>query len=216
MLDDIPGIAGHLMAASIMSAPAAIVVAKIIFPETEISETKGTLKVNVEKTADNLMEALGDGATDGMKLAANIGAMLIAIVAMVAMIDGILSFANTSLAEILGVIFRPLAFCMGAPWDEAEVLGTLLGEKIVLTELIAYKDLSDIRKLGELSDRTAIIASYALCGFANFASIGIQMGGIGGIAPARKKDIAKLAMKAMIGGALASWITASIAGILIS
>lgn len=216
MLDDIPGIAGHLMAASIMSAPAAIVVAKIIFPETEISETKGTLKVNVEKTADNLMEALGDGATDGMKLAANIGAMLIAIVAMVAMIDGILSFANTSLAEILGVIFRPLAFCMGAPWDEAKVLGTLLGEKIVLTELIAYKDLSDIRKLGELSDRTAIIASYALCGFANFASIGIQMGGIGGIAPARKKDIAKLAMKAMIGGALASWITASIAGILIS
>jgi len=216
MLDDIPGIAGHLMAASIMSAPAAIVVAKIIFPETEISETKGTLKVNVEKTADNLMEALGDGATDGMKLAANIGAMLIAIVAMVAMIDGILSFANTSLAEILGLIFRPLAFCMGAPWDEAEVLGTLLGEKIVLTELIAYKDLSDIRKLGELSDRTAIIASYALCGFANFASIGIQMGGIGGIAPARKKDIAKLAMKAMIGGALASWITASIAGILIS
>lgn len=216
MLDDIPGIAGHLMAASIMSAPAAIVVAKIIFPETEVSETKGTLNVNVEKTADNLMEALGDGATDGMKLAANIGAMLIAIVAMVAMIDGILSFADTSLAEILGVIFRPLAFCMGAPWDEAGVLGTLLGEKIVLTELIAYKDLSDIRKLGELSDRTAIIASYALCGFANFASIGIQMGGIGGIAPDRKKDIAKLALKAMIGGALASWITASIAGILIS
>jgi len=216
MLGDIPGIAGHLMAASIMSAPAAIVVAKIIFPETEVSETKGTLNVNVEKTADNLMEALGDGATDGMKLAANIGAMLIAIVAMVAMIDGILSFANTSLAEILGIIFRPLAFCMGAPWDEAGILGTLLGEKIVLTELIAYKDLSDIRKLGELSDRTAIIASYALCGFANFASIGIQMGGIGGIAPGRKKDIAKLAMKAMIGGALASWITASIAGILIS
>ena len=216
MLGDIPGIAGHLMAASIMSAPAAIVVAKIMYPETEVSETKGTLHVEIEKTADNVMEALGDGATDGLKLAANIGAMLIAIVAMVAMVDGVLSFVNTSLSEVLGIIFKPLAFCMGAPWSEAGTLGTLLGEKIVLTELIAYKDLSDIRQLGELSDRTAIIASYALCGFANFASIGIQMGGIGGIAPGRKKDIAKLAFKAMIGGALASWITASIAGILIS
>ena len=216
MLEDIPGIAGHLMAASIMSAPAAIVIAKIMFPETEESETKGTLKVNIEQSSDNIMEALGDGATDGMKLAANIGAMLIAIVAMVALVDGLLMFANTSLAELLGYLFKPLAFCMGAPWSEAGTLGTLLGEKIVLTELIAYKDLSDIRKLGELSDRTAIIASYALCGFANFASIGIQMGGIGGIAPSRKKEIAKLALKAMVGGALASWITACIAGILIT
>ncbi|MEM7659138.1 MAG: nucleoside transporter C-terminal domain-containing protein [Bacteroidota bacterium] len=215
MLGDIPGIAGHLMAASIMSAPAAIVVAKIIYPETEESETKGTLNVSVEKTADNAMEALGDGATDGLKLAANIGAMLIAFVAMVAMVDGLLSFANTSLADVLGFIFRPLAWCMGAPWEEAGILGTLLGEKIVLTELIAYKDLSIIRTEGALSDRTAIIASYALCGFANFASIGIQMGGIGGIAPSRKKDIASLAIKAMVGGALASWITACIAGILI-
>lgn len=215
MLENIPGIAGHLMAASIMSAPAAIVIAKIMFPETEKSETKGTLSVEVEKTADNVMEALGDGATDGLKLAANIGAMLIAIVAIVAMVDGLLSFADTSLAEILGFLFRPLAFCMGAPWEEAGVLGTLLGEKIVLTELIAYADLAAIRETGALSDRTAIIASYALCGFANFASIGIQMGGIGGIAPTRKKEIASLAFKAMIGGALASWITASIAGILI-
>ncbi len=216
MLSDIPGIAGHLMAASIMSAPAAIVVAKILYPETEVSQTKGTLTINVEKTADNAMEALGDGATDGLKLAANIGAMLIAFVAMVAMIDGILSFGNTSLAEIFGFIFRPLAWCMGAPWEEAGTLGTLLGEKIVLTELIAYKDLSKLRVAGEISDRTSIIASYALCGFANFASIGIQMGGIGGIAPERKKDISKIAVKAMIGGAIASWITASIAGMLIN
>lgn len=215
MLSDIPGIAGHLMAASIMSAPAAIVIAKIMYPETEESETKGTLKVSVEKTADNAMEALGDGATDGLKLAANIGAMLIAFVAMIAMVDGLLSFVNTSLAEVFGFIFRPLAWCMGAPWEEAGTLGTLLGEKIVLTELIAYKDLAVIRTEGVLSDRTAIIASYALCGFANFASIGIQMGGIGGIAPSRKKDISKIALKAMVGGALASWITASIAGILI-
>lgn len=216
MLSDVPGIAGHLMAASIMSAPAAIVIAKIIFPETEVSETKGTLSVNVEKTADNVMEALGDGATDGLKLAMNIGAMLIAFVAMIAMVDYLLGFADTSMADIFGFIFKPLAFCMGAPWEEAGQLGTLMGEKIVLTELIAYKDLSDLRNAGELSDRTAIIASYALCGFANFASIGIQMGGIGGIAPSRKKDISSLAMRAMIGGALASWITASMAGILIT
>ena len=215
MLSDVPGIAGHLMAASIMSAPAAIVIAKIIYPETEVSETKGTLNVSVDKTADNVMEALGDGAIDGLKLAANVGAMLIAFVAMVAMVDYLLGFSNTSLADIFGVVFKPLAFCMGAPWEEAGTLGTLMGEKIVLTELIAYKDLSEIRQAGGLSDRTAIIASYALCGFANFASIGIQMGGIGGIAPSRKKDISKLALKAMIGGALASWITASIAGILI-
>ena len=216
MLYDIPGIAGHLMAASIMSAPAAIVIAKIMYPETEESETKGTLKVNIEKTADNAMEALGDGAIDGLKLAANVGAMLIAFVAMVAMVDSILVFANTSLTEVFGFIFRPLAWAMGAPWEEAGTLGTLLGEKIVLTELIAYKDLSVLRAENALSDRTAIIASYALCGFANFASIGIQMGGIGGIAPSRKMDISKLALKAMIGGALASWITASIAGILIT
>ncbi len=215
MLQDIPGIAGHLMAASIMSAPGAIVVAKILYPETEESETKGTLSVTVERTADNVMEALGDGATDGLKLAANIGAMLIAFVAMVAMIDGLLIFLNTNLAEVLGFLFRPLAWCMGAPWAEADTLATLLGEKIVLTELIAYKDLGQIRAAGELSDRTAIIASYALCGFANFASIGIQMGGIGGIAPSRKKEIASIAIKAMIGGAIASWITACIAGILV-
>ena len=215
MLGNIPGIAGHLMAASIMSAPAAIVVAKIMYPEVEESETKGKLSINVEKTAGNVMEAMGDGATDGMKLAANIGAMLIAIVAMVAMIDGLLGFADTSLADVFGFIFKPLAFCMGAPWEEAGALGTLLGEKIVLTELIAYKSLGDYTAVGQLSERTSIIASYALCGFANFASIGIQMGGIGGMAPTRKKEIASIALKAMIGGAIASWITASIAGILI-
>ena len=215
MLSDIPGIAGHLMAASIMSAPAAIVIAKIMYPETEESETKGTLKINIEKNSDNVMEAMGDGAVDGMKLAANVGAMLIAFVAMVAMIDGLLGFAGTTLAEVFGFVFRPLAWAMGAPWEEAGTLGTLLGEKIALTELIAYKDLGGIRAREGLSDRTSIIASYALCGFANFASIGIQLGGIGGIAPGRKKDLARLALKAMVGGALASWITASIAGILL-
>ncbi|MFT5885159.1 MAG: CNT family concentrative nucleoside transporter [Arcticibacterium sp.] len=215
MLEDIPGIAGHLMAASIMNAPAALVVAKIMFPETEESETKNSLDINVETSSGNLVEAVGDGAIDGLKLAANIGAMLIAIVAIVAMLDGALGYVNTSLAEVLGTAFRPLAWTMGVPWDEAGTVGGLLGEKIVLTELIAYADLQGIIADGQLSQRSSIIASYALCGFANFASIGIQMGGIGGIAPERKKDIAKLATKAMIGGAIASNLTACIAGILL-
>lgn len=215
MLEGIPGIAGHLMAASIMNAPAALIVAKIIFPETEQSETKGTLNVNVEKTAGNLVEAVGDGAVDGLKLAANIGAMLIAIVAIVAMLDGILGFVDTSLSQVFGYILRPLAWTMGVPWQEAATVGGLMGEKLVLTELVAYADLQKVMADNLLTERSAIIASYALCGFANFASIGIQLGGIGGIAPSRKKDIAKLATKAMFGGAIATNLTACIAGLLL-
>lgn len=215
MLSDIPNIAGHLMAASIMNAPAAIIVAKIMYPETEVSETKGTLSVEVEKTAGNVVEAVGDGAVDGLKLAANIGAMLVAIVAIMAMFDGILAYAGTSFSEILGVLFKPLAWTMGVPWSEAGTVGGLMGEKMVLTELIAYNDLQGALADDKLSQKSAIIASYALCGFANFASIGIQLGGIGGIAPERKKDIAGLATKAMIGGTIATNITACIAGLLI-
>lgn len=215
MLGSIPNIAGHLMAASIMSAPAAIVVAKIMYPETEKSETEGTLKTKIEKTANNSIEAIGDGAVDGLKLAANIAAMIIAIVGLVALVDGLLSFFDTSLAQILGFIFQPLAYIMGIPWNEAHMFGTLLGEKIVLTELIAYKDLAVLKQDNAISERTAIIASYALCGFANFASIGIQMGGISALAPNRKKDISKLVLKAMVGGAIASWLTACLAGLIL-
>ncbi len=215
MLSDVPGIAGHLLAASIMSAPAALVIAKIMYPETEEPATRGHVKIEVEKTAGNAMESISQGATSGMKLAANVAAMLIAFVAMVAMINAFLGLFDTSLEEIFGIIFRPLAWTMGVPWNESATLGTLMGKKIVLTELIAFGDLQELRVANEISDRTAIIASYALCGFANFASIGIQLGGIGGIAPKRRKDLAKIALKAMIGGALASWLTATIAGILI-
>jgi concentrative nucleoside transporter, CNT family len=215
MLSDLPNIAGHLMAASIMNAPAAIIIAKIMYPETEESETKDSLSINVDTNAGNLVEAVGDGAVDGLKLAANIGAMLIAVVAIVAMLDGALGYAGTSLSEILGAALKPLAWTMGVPWNEAGVVGGLLGEKIVLTELIAYSNLQEIIMEDGLTERSAIIASYALCGFANFASIGIQLGGIGGIAPDRKKDIAKLATKAMIGGAIATNLTACIAGILL-
>ena len=214
-LKDIPGIAGHLLAASVMSAPAAMVVAKIIYPETELSETSGDLNIIIEKPDSNTMEALGRGATEGLKLAANVAAMLVAFVALIAMVNYLLTFADTSIQGILGFIFQPLAWAMGIPWEEAQMVGVLMGEKITLTELIAYSDLRDLRLEHAISDRTAIIASYALCGFANFASIGIQLGGIGGIAPERRKDLASLALKAMLGGALASWMTASIAGILI-
>ena len=214
-LTDIPGIAGHLLAASVMSAPGALVVAKIIYPETESSETMGDLKINIEQKSTNAMEALGDGATSGLKLAANVAAMLVAFVSLVAMINYLLGFAGTSMESILGFIFKPLAWTMGVPWSEAGTLGTLMGKKIVFTELIAYGDLKELMSTGAITDRTAIIASYALCGFANFGSIGIQLGGIGGMAPERKKDLAKLVTKAMVGGALASWLTATIAGILI-
>jgi len=215
MLGDIPGIAGHLLAASIMSAPAALVIAKIIYPETEASDTFGDLKIALDKKDDNIMEALSRGATNGMKLAANVAAMLVAFVAIIAMVNAILGLIDLSLQQILGWIFSPLAWVMGVPWNEAGIIGSLMGEKLVLTELIAFGDLSELMTTNSISDRSAIIASYALCGFANFASVGIQLGGIGGIAPERRKDLAKLALKAMFGGALASWLTATIAGMLI-
>ena len=220
MLQNVPGIAGHLMAASIMSAPAALVIAKIIYPESKEINTSENINLSSnlnEPIGGNILESLGNGATDGLKLAANIAAMLIAFVALVALANYMLNIFGTSLEEIFGYIFMPLAFLMGAPWSEAHILGSLLGQKIVLTELIAYMNLSNMQVGGVdgISEKTAILASYALCGFANFASIGIQLGGIGSIAPDRKKDIAKLVTKAMFAGALASWLTATIAGILL-
>ena len=214
-LTDIQGIAGHLLAASVMSAPAALVVAKIIYPETEKSQTMGDVNVNIEQTNINAMEALSNGATDGLKLAANIAAMLIAFISFVAMVNYFLSFGGTSMEEIFGIIFRPLAWTMGVPWNEAQLVGMLMGKKIVLTELVAYGDLQNLIRDGMISERSAIISTYALCGFSNFASIGIQLGGIGAMAPERKKDLAKLVTKAMFGGAIASWLTATIAGLLL-
>ena len=215
MLGNIDGIAGQLLAASIMSEPDALVVAKIIYPETEESQTKGDLTISIKNDDDNIMEALSTGATNGMKLAANVAAMLIAFVATIAMVNAVLSLFGLSLEQILGWIFSPLAWVMGVPWEEAYVVGSFMGKKLVLTELIAFGDLSTLISDNVLSERSAIISSYALCGFANFASIGIQLGGIGGIAPERRKDIAQLGLKTMFGGAIASWLTATIAGLLI-
>jgi len=214
-LNNIPSIAGHLLAASVMSAPAALMIAKIIYPETENPKTISSNSINMKTKDTNAMDAIGRGATDGIKLAANVAAMLIAFISMVAMVNFILGFANTSLQEILGILFKPIAWSMGVPWEEAKIVGTLMGEKIVLTELIAFGDLSNFIEKNSLSERSSIIASYALCGFANFGSIGIQLGGIGSMAPDRRSDLSNLVIKAMIGGALASWLTASIAGVLI-
>lgn len=224
----IPGIAGHLMIASIMAAPAGLAMSKILFPETEQPVTAGTLKVEIEKPDANTIEAAARGATDGMRLVLNVVAVLIAFVALIAFVNYFLHFipfpsawtadgsGHLSLETLLGWIFSPITFCMGVPWKDCFSVGILLGEKIALTELLAYIHLSDLMVQGALSHKSAIIASYALCGFANFASIGIQIGGIGGIAPERRSDLAKMGMRAMLGGVLATCMTGTIAGILIS
>ena len=214
-LTNIPGIAGHLLSASVMSAPAALAIAKIIYPEVEVENIDNNIKLSNSKQSSNIIEALGSGASDGLKLAVNVGAMLIAFISIIALTNYLLFFLGTSLEIILGYLVQPLAWCMGIPWEDSGVIGSLLGKKIVFTELIAFGDLKEMIDGDVISNRSAIIASYALCGFANFGSIGIQLGGIGGIAPERKKDISELVLKAMIGGALASFITACIAGILI-
>ena len=215
-LEKIPGIAGHMLAASIMSAPASLVIAKLIYPETEKTNSLDELNLYIEKNTANAMDALGNGATQGLKLAANIGAMLIAFISILSMINFTLEhFLNINLQEILGIIFSPLAWTMGIPWKEANIVGRLMGEKIVLTELIAYGSLGDLINNNLISERSAIISSYALCGFANFGSIGIQLGGIGAMAPEKRNILSKIVLKAMVGGALASWLTATIAGILI-
>lgn len=221
--------AGHLMAASVMSAPAALVMAKIIYPETGQPKTRGMVKLPKDKTTANVIDAAAAGAADGLRLALNVGAMLMAFIALIAMInfglgkiDDVVNFItfhhtqfdwDLSLKKILGVIFSPIAFFLGVTPKDMLHFGNLLGTKISINELIAYIDLVSLK--GVISERSYIIATYALCGFANFSSIAIQIGGIGGIAPERRSDLAKIGLKAMIGGALASWLTAAIAGILV-
>jgi len=224
----VPDIAGHLMAASVMSAPGAILVSKLIVPEIETPVTAGTIHISRGKTAGNLIEAVADGATDGMKLLLNIAAMLLAFVALVTMLNAGLRWTGDLLASwgmpttitslfsieaVLGKVFQPLAWTLGVTWAEAETVGALLGKKIVLTELVAYQELSTYVPGEKLSERSTVITSYALCGFANFASIGVQLGGTGALVPERKKDLAALAMRAMIGGALTTCLTAAVAGL---
>lgn len=212
--------AGHLLAASVMSAPAALVCAKILLPETEKSSTASSLNITFEKTTDNVIEAATVGASEGLKLAVNVGAMLLTFIALIALLNGLLgwvgglfNFPELSFEFLMGYLFAPVSYLMGVPWDDCYSVGILLSKKLVLNEFVAYLDLKAMGP--ELSDRAKIISTYALCGFANFSSIAIQVGGIGSIAPSKRKTLAKLGMKSLVGGTIACLMTATIAGILI-
>ncbi len=222
--------AKHLLAASIMAAPATLVVAKLLIPETGEPLTRGTVKMEVEKTSSNVIDAAAAGAADGLRLALNIGAMLLAFIALIAMINAPLTWIGevtglqqalgkpTDLAAIFGYVLAPIAWVIGTPWQDATVVGSLIGQKIVINEFVAYLQLADIvngRVAGvALSDQGRLIATYALCGFANFSSIAIQIGGIGGLAPERRHDLARFGLRAVLGGTIATLMTATIAGVL--
>ncbi len=214
--------AKHLLAASVMSAPAALVMAKLMFPETEQSHTAGKVDIVVERPWANAIDAAASGAAEGLKLALNVGAMLIAFVALIALVDwplgrlGVwIGYPELSLNAILGFLGRPVAWLMGVPWAEAGQVGTLIGIKTAVNEFVGYVRLEEMVAAGELSERAQVIATYALCGFSNFSSIAIQIGGIGSMAPERKADLARLGLRAMIAGSLACFQTATIAGILL-
>ena len=217
--------AGHLLAASAMSAPAALVCAKILVPETEESVTRGNIDFKLPKTSANVIDAAASGASEGLTLALNVAAMLLAFIALIAMVNGLFGwvgnlfgFQGLTLELILGYIFAPVAWLLGVPWNWEECLkvGTLLGQKLVLNEFVAYTGLQKlINTPNGLSERSVNISVYALCGFANFSSIAIQVGGIGSLVPGRRKEFAQLGMKCLLGGTLACLMTACIAGILI-
>ena len=226
--------ASYLLAASLMAAPGALVIAKIVFPETEESETKGVVKLEVKKEHSNIMDAISHGASDGMKISINVIAMLIGVIALIALIDALLGYFghflswtglslnalglnvdNLRLKDVVGSFFSLFAIVMGVPPSESLHVGSLMGTKMVINEFVAYSDLTPMIKQGLLSAKSVIIASFALCGFANFSSIAIQLGGIGVLVPNRKADLAKLGFKAMLCGTMASYISASLAGILL-
>ena len=213
--------AGHLLTASVMSAPAALLIAKVMLPETEKSETAAGASAKIPRETTNGLDALCRGASEGMMLAINVMAMLIAFVAVVALVNyliglGLRQFGytgNTPLQTLFGWVNAPFAWLMGVPWKDCAAIGSVLGERIVINEFIGYLSLSKMSATVE--PRSYVLATYALCGFANFSSIAIQIGGIGSLAPTRRADLAKLGLRAMIGGLLASYLTATIAGILI-
>ncbi len=230
--------ASYLLSASIMNAPAAIVLAKIIIPETEPEKIDSSLQVSQDSLGVNLIDALASGAADGLKLALNIGGMLLAFIALIAMFNYILkdvigalipfgdgslndairmatsgTFEGFSLEYILGQGFRLLAWVMGVEWKDTLLVGSMLGQKVVINEFVAYLSLSEVKAQGVLSAKSIIIATYALCGFANFSSIAIQIGGIGGMAPNRQSDLSRLGMRALLAATLATMMTATIAGV---
>ena len=215
--------AGDLLAGSIMAAPAGLILAKILVPETEEPKTKGTTDVKVEQTASNVVEAAANGASEGLGLALNVAAMLLAFVALIALLNyivaaigGLFGFPTLSFQWILGKIFSPLTFVMGIPTVDLGTAGSLLGQKVMINEFVAYSEMSKYVAAGTLQPKTVLILTYALCGFANISSVAIQIGGIGALAPDRKGLIAKLGFKALLGGALATSLTGTIAGVLFS
>jgi CNT family concentrative nucleoside transporter len=216
--------AGHLITASVISAPASLLIAKIMQPETEIPLTQRDVRIQIKSDATNAIDAVATGAAEGLSLALNVAAMLIAFLALIAMLDASIVWlgaqfgSSWSLALVLGKVFSPLALVMGVPSADAAKIGELLGLKMVANEFIAYEQFSRWLQPGSevvLSERAKIIATYALCGFANFGSIGIQIGGICPLAPDRRKDLAQLGLRAMFGGTLATFMCACIAGMLL-
>jgi CNT family concentrative nucleoside transporter len=222
--------AKHLLAASIMAAPATLVIAKLLIPEMGNPLTRGTVKMEVEKTTSNVIDAAAAGAADGLRLALNIGAMLLAFIALIALLNWPLTWIGevtgiaemlgrpTDLATLLGYLLAPIAWVIGVPWQDATTVGGLICQKIVINEFVAYMQLAEIVNGGvegvQLTDKGRLIATDALCGFANFSSIALQIGGIGGLAPERRQDLARLGMRAVLGGTLATLMTATIAGVL--
>jgi CNT family concentrative nucleoside transporter len=225
--------AKHLLTASVMAAPATMVLAKILVPETQEPLTRGTVKIEVEKTTANIIDAAATGAGDGLKLAMNVGAMLLAFIALIALVNGPVQWIGTlggdhslnawlsginghevklSLETIFGWVLAPVAWLIGVPWQDATLVGSFIGEKVVINEFVAYADLA--KHLDQLLPQSRLIATYALCGFANFSSIAIQIGGIGGLAPNRRGDLARLGLRAVLGGSIATFMTATIAGVL--
>jgi CNT family concentrative nucleoside transporter len=214
--------AGHLVTASLLSAPAGLLMAKIIVPETGQPETRVGAKAWVERSTINVIDAAAEGALNGLRLAAYVGAMLVAFVALIAMLNdglgvlgGFVGVPGLSLQQVLGTLLSPLALAMGIPFEDAIEVGGLLGVKTVLNEFIAYQQLGAHIEAGELTTRSRVIASYALCGFANFGSLAIMMGGLGGIAPSRRHDVASLGMRSILAGSLATFMTGCVAGIML-
>ncbi|HNY39771.1 MAG TPA: nucleoside transporter C-terminal domain-containing protein [Bryobacteraceae bacterium] len=210
----------HLLTAVIMTAPATLLLAKILVPETGQPETAGTVKIEVEKPGVNVIDAAARGAADGLQLALNIGGMLIAFLALIAMLNGMLGWVHTmipavpeSMQKLFGIIFAPVAWILGVSWKDAAAVGDMLGTRMVLNEFIAFLRLGELKNT--LDPRSFVIATFALCGFANFSSIAIQIGGIGALAPSRKSDLARMGLKAMMAGTLANFMSACIAGILL-
>jgi CNT family concentrative nucleoside transporter len=205
--------AQHLLTAVIMTAPGTLMMAKIFVPETEVPETMGTVRLEVERTDVNVIDAAGRGTGEGLSLALNVGAMLISFLALIALVNALLGLAGLSLQQIFGWVFAPIAWAMGVPWRDAPTIGNLLGTRMALNEFVAYSQLGPMKSA--LDPRSFTIATFALCGFANFSSIGIQIGGIGALAPSRRHDLARLGFRAMLAGTLANFITATIAGFLL-